>query len=89
MLEDKVGPIKCGGTNVNTGYKRGAMRCLEMFLKRPLQWVICELHLNGLALHHIFMIFDGSTKSPDKFSGAIGSKLNGRVSEWNGFMTLS
>ena len=45
--------IKCDGTNVNTGYKRGAIRCLEMFLKRSLQWVICELHHNELPLRHI------------------------------------
>ena len=52
-------------------------------VKHPLQWVVCEMDLNELLLRHTFMILDGSTKSPDKFSGAIGSKLNGSVSEWN------
>ena len=41
------------------------------------------MDLNELLLPHTFMILDGGTKSPDKFSGAIGSKLNGNVSEWN------
>ena len=45
--------IKCDGANVNIGYKGGAIRCLEMFLKRPLQWVICELHHNEVPLRHI------------------------------------
>ena len=66
-----------------TGYKRGAIRCLKVIFKCPLQWVICEVHLSKFSLHHVFMILDGSTKSPDKFSGTIGSKLNGSVSEWD------
>ena len=70
------------GTNVNTGHSRGSIRYLEMFLGVPLQWDICLLHLNELPLRHIFMKIDGTTKGPDKFSGAIGSQLNGNVSKW-------
>ena len=40
------------------------------------------LHLNELPLQHTFSTLDGSTKSPDKFSGPIGSMLNGIVSQW-------
>jgi hypothetical protein len=53
-----------------------------MFLGVSLQWDICILHLNELPLRHIFMKIDGTTKGPDKFSGAIGSQLNGNVSKW-------
>ena len=53
-----------------------------MFLGVPLQWDICLLHLNELPLWQIFMKIDGTTKGPDKFSGAIGSQLNGYVSKW-------
>ena len=53
-----------------------------MFLQRPLQWDICMLHLNELPLRHIFSTLDGSTKSPDKFSGPIGSMLNALVAQW-------
>ena len=28
------------------------------------------------------MKIDGTTKGPDKFSGAIGSQLNGNLSKW-------
>ena len=40
------------------------------------------LHLNELPLQHTFSTLYGSTKSPDKFSGPIGSMLNGIVSQW-------
>ena len=40
------------------------------------------LHLNQLPLRHTFSALNGSTKSPDKFSGPIGSMLNGIVSQW-------
>ena len=53
-----------------------------MFLGVPSQWDICILHLNELPLRHIFMKINGTTKGLDKFSGAIGSQLNGNVSKW-------
>ena len=39
-------------------------------------------HLNELPLRHTFSTLDGSTKSPDKFFGPIGSMLNDIVSQW-------
>ena len=75
--------VKADGTNVNTGHQQGAIRYLEMFLGRALQWNICLLHLNELPLRHVFIYLDGTTKSPDKFAGPIGSQLNGNVSEWD------
>ncbi|GBN33137.1 hypothetical protein AVEN_199541-1 [Araneus ventricosus] len=38
--------IGCDGTSVNTGWKSGVIRCLELKLGKPLQWVICLLHFN-------------------------------------------
>ncbi|GBM62446.1 hypothetical protein AVEN_180855-1 [Araneus ventricosus] len=38
--------IGCDGTSVNTGWKYGVIRCLELKLGKPLQWVICLLHFN-------------------------------------------
>ena len=81
-LEKNLVLVKADGTNVNTGHLLGSIRCLEMFLGRPLQWDICLLHLNELPLRHVFMNLDGTTKGPDKFAGPIGSELNGNVSEW-------
>ena len=40
------------------------------------------LHLNNLPLRHIFIVLDGTTKSPHKFSGPIGSMLHGLVTQW-------
>ena len=54
----------------------------EELNRTRLQWDICLLHLNELPLRHIFMKIDGTIKGPDKFSGAIGSQLNGNVSKW-------
>src|SRR5215469_10166957 len=81
-LEKNLVLVKADGTNVNTGRLLGSIRCLEMFLGRPLQWDICLLHLNELPLRHVFMNLDWTTKGPDKFAGPIGSELNGNVSEW-------
>ena len=67
---------------MNTGCNNGAIHYLELFLQRPLQWDICMLHLNELPLRHTFSALDGSTKSPDKFSGPTDSMLNGIVSQW-------
>ncbi|GBN12262.1 hypothetical protein AVEN_126191-1 [Araneus ventricosus] len=38
--------IGCDGTSVNIGWKSGVIRCLELKLGKPLQLVICLLHLN-------------------------------------------
>ncbi|GBL82876.1 hypothetical protein AVEN_106393-1 [Araneus ventricosus] len=38
--------IGCDGTSVNTGWKSGVIRCLELKFDKPLQWVICLLHFN-------------------------------------------
>ncbi|GBM47205.1 hypothetical protein AVEN_271266-1 [Araneus ventricosus] len=35
------------GTSVNTGWNSGVIRCLQLKLGKPLQWVICLLHFNG------------------------------------------
>ncbi|GBN19245.1 hypothetical protein AVEN_31025-1 [Araneus ventricosus] len=38
--------IGCDGTSVNTGWKSGVIRRLELKLCKPLQWVICLPHFN-------------------------------------------
>ncbi|GBL86236.1 hypothetical protein AVEN_131969-1 [Araneus ventricosus] len=38
----------CDGTSVNTGWKSGVIRCFELKLGKPLQWIICLLHFNEL-----------------------------------------
>ena len=63
------------GTNVNTGIHGGVIRLLEIHLNKPLQWLVCMLHLNELPLRHILHTVDGSTSGPTSFTGVIGKML--------------
>ena len=81
-LQEKLLVVGSDGTAVMTGAHKGCIRTLEELLKRPLQWVICLLHCNELPLRHVFMFLDGTTKSPDSFSGPIGQKLSDNVRSW-------
>ena len=50
---------------------------VEKLLGRPVQWIICLLHVNELPLRHLFLHLDGTTTGPNSFSGPIGKKLPG------------
>lgn len=67
--------IGCDGTNVNTGVDNGVIRLMEVSLERPLQWLICMLHINELPLRHLFQHLDGETSGPRAYSGPIGKSL--------------
>ncbi|CAH0381394.1 unnamed protein product [Bemisia tabaci] len=67
--------IGADGTNVNTGWKAGAIALLENKLKQALQWLICLLHNNELPLRHLFEFIDESTSGPTSYSGPIGKTL--------------
>jgi len=81
-LEHNLRVIGSDGTPIMTGEYNGAIRKLEEFLGRPLQWSICLLHCVELPLRQVFLATDGSSTGPDSFSGPIGKKLSGKVSEW-------
>ena len=81
-MNDRLKVIGTDRTATMTGKKSGCIASLETKLGRPLQWIVCLLHLNEFPLRHIFQQLDGSTKGPDSFSGMIGKQLNGRVSSW-------
>lgn len=67
---DDILAIGCDGTVTNTGKFRGIIRLFEERLKRPLQWIICMLHLNELPLRHLFNKLDGKTSGPGSYNGA-------------------
>lgn len=67
--------VGCDGTNVNVGKYRGIIRLLEKRLDKPLQWIICLLHMNELPFRHLFLYIDGDTSGPKTFSGKIGKDL--------------
>ncbi|XP_050514600.1 uncharacterized protein LOC126889917 [Diabrotica virgifera virgifera] len=72
---DELDVIGCDGTVTNTGWKTGVIRTIAEKIKRPLQWVVCLLHLNELPFRHLFQTLDGETTGPKSFSGPIGSQL--------------
>ena len=80
-LEPKLKIVESDITAVITGKSKGFIALLETLIGRPLQWVLCLLHLNELPLRHVFQNLDGVTSGPDSFSRPIGRQLNGAVSE--------
>lgn len=71
----EVQAIGCDGTAVNTGYKNGIIRQLEISFVRPLQWFVCLMHTNELPLRHLLQHLDGKTIGPKGYCGEIGKKL--------------
>ena len=68
--------IGCDGTVTNTGKFNGVIRTFEKRLQRPLQWIICMLHLNELPLRHLLNKLDGVTTGPSSHAGPIGKSLD-------------
>ena len=83
-LEQKLKIVRSDGTAVMTDKSKRFIASLEtlILIGRPLQWVICLLHLNELSLRPVFQNLDGITSGPDSFTRPIGRQLNGAVSEW-------
>lgn len=72
---DNLMALGCDGTVTNTGKFSGVIRLFEKRLQRPLQWIICMLHLNELPLRHLFNKLDGVTTGPSSHAGLIGKSL--------------
>ena len=81
-LEDNLAAVGSDGMAVMTGVHNSAIRNLEELCKKSVQWSICLLHCNELPLRHVFQVLDGTTSSPDSFSGPVGKSLKDCVSEW-------
>lgn len=75
VSQDRIMAIGCDGTNVNTGKYAGIIRLLEKRLQKPLQWIICLLHMNELPLRHLFLHLDGCTSGPKSYIGPLGKSL--------------
>lgn len=73
-IEDLVA-IGADGTAVNTGFKAGVIRLLEIHFGHSLQWLVCQFHGNELPFRHLFNKLDGKTSGPSSFSGPIGKML--------------
>ena len=71
--------VICDGTAVNTRRVSGVIKRLELFLERPLQCIVCLLHLNELLFRHLFDAIDGKTTGPATFAGEIGKQIKNKV----------
>lgn len=52
------------------------IRLFELHVRRPLQWLICQLHANELPLRHLIRHLDGNTTGPFTYCGPIGKLLD-------------
>ena len=77
--EDTLQAVICDGTAVNTGRVSGVIKRLELFLERPLQWIVCFLHLYELPFRRLFDAIDGKTTGPTIFAGEIGPQIKEKV----------
>lgn len=81
ILKDKEIPtrsikaIGCYGTSTNTGDKGGVIRKLELRWNRPLQWLVCMLHMIELQLRALLTKCAITSTSPRELSGPIGKRL--------------
>lgn len=73
-LENLVA-VGCDATVVNTGQIGGVVHLIESELQRPVQWLVCMLHINELPLRHLFLHLDGASTGPRSFSGPLGKVL--------------
>ena len=46
FILEQVKAVGCDGIVTNTGWKNGVISQLELFLGRPIQWLLCLLHTN-------------------------------------------
>ena len=67
--------LSADATNVNTGLVGGAIRLTELAVGRPLQWVICMLHLVEIILRHLIERIDGPNCGPDTWLGEVGQDI--------------
>ncbi|GBM32588.1 hypothetical protein AVEN_195550-1 [Araneus ventricosus] len=64
--------LECDGNVVITAVFNGVIRRHEFKLHRPIQWIICLLHLNELLLRHLF---ERKSSGPSSYTGDIGRNL--------------
>lgn len=70
----KIVEVGCcdDGTVVNTDYKIRVIWKLEDHFKKPLQWLIYQLHDNEVLPRHMFQHSVGKTSGPLEFSDSLG-----------------
>lgn len=75
ILIDDLLFLGSDGTRVNTGCDAGVIRLFEELIGKPVQWIICFIHMNELPLRSLIENLDGPFNSKSELSGPIGKKL--------------
>ena len=75
-LDKSIIAIGADSTNINTGYKGGAIHFLEEMTGKKVNWIICMLYSNKLPLHHLICADDRSKNSDNSFTRPIGISLS-------------
>ena len=74
---DSLLALICDGTVVNTGKRNAVIRLIEEGVGRPLQWLVCMLHMNELLLPKYISFVEGvCTTGPSMPTDEIASALN-------------
>lgn len=71
----EVVKIKCDGSYINIGLKKGVIQNFKMPIGRPLYWYICLLHFLTLLFMHFFKHIDEKRTGPALFSSPMGKQL--------------
>ena len=82
-LEDRLAIIGTDKTACIIGKYNEGIRHLEILVSRPLQRIVCLLHTNELLLRRVLATLDGSTSSPNTFTGFTRKCLHKPVSTWS------
>lgn len=73
--KDSLKALLCDAAPVNTGQMGGVIKTIEVYIEKPVQWLICLLHANELPFRHVFMKIDGKPSGPTTFRGTIGQEI--------------
>lgn len=74
---ESVEAVASDGCVTNTGHSNGMIRNFELQINKPVQWIICALHLAELLFKNVFIKIDGKLDGPESYSGAIGKQISG------------
>lgn len=75
--KDTLKALCADGAATNTGRLGGVIRRIELELGRPLQWVICLLHMSELPFRDLCDTVDGKPTGPNSAGGPIGREITG------------
>ncbi len=79
---DTIQSVSADGCRTNTGQFQGAIRHFQLLLNKPLQILICQLHLIELVFCKLFVEIDGRLSGPQTYTGPIGAQICQKHPKW-------